>query len=249
MSSDGVEKSNTWVRIASLNTEAIVLSRLIFAADCLGVSAQLSFSAFPLPEVQLNFLCASEQRTSGSERAGWSQGFSVSKEICSSTVPTDKIMNWGWYQCIILHILTHGSRCVVSAWIPVSNYLSASAHWCHSFPVINQSPACQGQVTSRWAWLVLNWAPSPILSHGHATMSQQPGATTYQPISSLSTHWKLWSLSDHWNWTIITSYSILFQMSLFYLHMMMSQIWFFLWAAHYRMRGFWLWKVLVTLFT
>lgn len=83
-----------------------------------------------------------------------------------------KIMNWGWYQCIILHILTHGSRCVVSAWIPVSNYLSASAHWCHSFPVITQSPACQGQVTSRWAWLVLNWALSPILSHSDTTISR-----------------------------------------------------------------------------
>lgn len=63
-----------------------------------------------------------------------------------------KITNWGRYHCFILHILTHGSRCVVSAWIPVGNYLSASAHWCHSFPVITQSPACQGQVTSRWAW-------------------------------------------------------------------------------------------------
>lgn len=132
-----------------------------------------------------------------------------------------EITNWGWYQCIILLILTHGSRCVVSAWIPVSNYLSASAHWCHSFPVINQSPPCQGQVTSRWAWLVLNWALSPILSHGHATISQQPAATAYQHISSLTTHWKLWLVTYHLRWTTITS--ILFQM--LHLHMMISQIW------------------------
>lgn len=84
-----------------------------------------------------------------------------------------KIINRGRYYYIILHILTHGSSCVVSAWIPVSNYLSASAHWCHSFPVITQSPACQGQVTSRWAWLVLNGALSPILSPGDRTASQQ----------------------------------------------------------------------------
>lgn len=117
-----------------------------------------------------------------------------------------KITNWGWYQCIILHILTHGSRCVVSAWIPVSNYLSASAHWCHSFPVINQSPACQGQVTSRWAWLVLNWALSPILSHSHATISQQPAARSHNisayflSVHSLKAIVSIWPLElNHHN--------------------------------------------------
>lgn len=58
----------------------------------------------------------------------------------------------------ILHVLTPGPRCTVSAWIPVSNYLSAS------LPVITRSSMCQGQVTSRWAWLRLNGALSPILS-------------------------------------------------------------------------------------
>lgn len=106
-----------------------------------------------------------------------------------------KIMNWGRYQGIILHILTHGSRCVVSAWIPVSNYLSASAHWCHSFPVITQSPACQGQVTSRWAWLVLNWALSPILSHRDTTISRQ------------TQHMSLWPrcpLTQSYDWYLTT---------------------------------------------
>lgn len=97
-----------------------------------------------------------------------------------------KIINRGRYYYIILHILTHGSRCVVSAWIPVSNYLSASAHWCHSFPVITQSPACQGQVTSRWAWLVLNGALSPILSPGDRTASQQTQHLGLCPSSPFS---------------------------------------------------------------
>ncbi|TNN83977.1 hypothetical protein EYF80_005848 [Liparis tanakae] len=35
------------------------------------------------------------------------------------------------------------------------------------------SPACQGQVTSRWAWLVLNRALSPILFHHDTTISHQ----------------------------------------------------------------------------
>ncbi len=120
-----------------------------------------------------------------------------------------KIMNWGRYQRIILRILTHGSRCVVSAWIPVSNYLSASAHWCHSFPVITQSPACQGQVTSRWAWLVLNWALSSILSHRDTAVSHQPADTTYQPMASPSPHSKLWLVSNLRCWDLITSDSTL----------------------------------------
>lgn len=139
-------------------------------------------------------------------------------------------MNWGRYQCIILHILTHGSRCVVSAWIPVSNYLSASAHWCHSFPVITQSPACQDQVTSRWAWLVLNWALSPILSRSDVTNSHQPGDSTDQPIASLLTQWKLWSASDHWCWTIITGEGVLF----WHHFWMCTWCCVSLWAAHYR---------------
>lgn len=206
-----------------------MLPWLIFPTDCLGVSAPLFFSPFPLPKVLLNFLCASEQGTSGSEGAEWSQAFSVSRLICSSAVLTDKIMNWGRYQCIILHILTHGSRCVVSAWIPVSNYLSASAHWCHSFPVITQSPACQGQVTSRWAWLVLNWALSPILSH-----RDQPASTTYQPMASVSVHSKLLMVSNYWCWTIITTESTSIQSSILYLHMRICRFFFTLWAAHYR---------------
>lgn len=95
-----------------------------------------------------------------------------------------KIMKSGRYCWLILHILTHGSRCVVSAWIPVGNYLSASAHWCHSFPVITQSPACQGQVTSRWAWLVLNWTLPPILPHRDMTIG----------ISRQTQHVSLWPL-------------------------------------------------------
>lgn len=118
-----------------------------------------------------------------------------------------KIMNWHRYQCKILHILTHGSRCVVSAWIPVSNYLSASTHWCHSFPVITQSSVCQGQVTSRWAWLVLNWALSPILLHHDTTIT-----------TSLPVHSKLWLVSNHWCW-IITINVTLFHILLLYLHM------------------------------
>lgn len=58
--------------------EAIVLPWLIFPADCLGVSALALFLPFSAPKAQMNSLLASERRTSGSERAGWSQGFSVS---------------------------------------------------------------------------------------------------------------------------------------------------------------------------
>lgn len=135
-----------------------MLSWLILPADCLGVSALL-----PL---RLHFHCiqhnrisphVSERRTRGIREDGvkW-RIFSLQ---VNSLLWQIKIMNGGQLRRLILHIVTHGSRCVVSAWIPVSNYLSASAHWCHSFPVITQSPACQGQVTSRWAWLVLDWDP------------------------------------------------------------------------------------------
>ena len=135
-------------------------------------------------------------------------------QFYSSDRKKKKIINC--YQCVILHILTHGSRCVVSAWVPVSNYISASAHWCHSFPVITHPPACQGQVTSRWAWLLLNWALTPVLPHGDTTISHQLVDSTYQPMAPLSAHRKLWSASDHWCWIIITSESILFWLRLTY---------------------------------
>lgn len=162
MSSDEVEKSNTWARIASLNTEAIVLPWLIFPTDCLGVSTLLSL---PFHCLKYNWIFSmplsrehQDQRERHKVKDFQSPGWYAALRFWQI-----KITNWGRYHCLILHILTHGSRCVVSAWIPVGNYLSASAHWCHSFPVITQSPACQGQVTSRWAWLVLNWALLPIL--------------------------------------------------------------------------------------
>lgn len=90
VSSGGGEKSNTWARMASLSTEAIVPRWLILPADCLGVSALLSFSPFPPPAAQLNCLRASEERTSRTERAGWSQGFLACGLIRSSAALTDK---------------------------------------------------------------------------------------------------------------------------------------------------------------
>lgn len=144
-----------------------------FPEDCLGVSAQLSFTLVPLPQVQLNFSVPQSREHQDQRERDGVKDFQSPGWYAVLRYWQIKIMNWGRYQCIILHFLTHGSRCVVSAWIPVSNYISASAHWCHSFPVITQSPACQGQVTSRWAWLVLNWALSPILSHCETTISHQ----------------------------------------------------------------------------
>lgn len=44
-----------------------------------------------------------------------------------------------------------GSRCAVSAWIPLRNYPSTEDQWCHSFPVITHNPQRPGQVTCRWA--------------------------------------------------------------------------------------------------
>lgn len=130
-------------------------------------------------------------------------------------------MNDGCYHCLTLHILTHGSRCGVSAWIPVSNYLSASAHWCHSFPVITQSPVCQGQVTSRWVWLVLSWALSPILPYRDMTISRQ--TRHYQPVASLYVYSKWWLLFGAW--TIITSESTS-QTALLFFHMTMCHRFF-----------------------
>lgn len=153
----------------------------------------------------MNFLYASEQRATGSERVQWSQEFSVSGLIRHSTVLTDKNhKSRPVLLYIILHILTHGSRCVVSAWIPVSNYLSASAHWCHSFPVITQSPACQGQVTSRWAWLVLNGALSPILSPGDRTASQQTQHLGLCPSSPFSFSYGQYFTTDNDPLEIVT---------------------------------------------
>lgn len=121
------------------------------------ISTAPSPSAFPLLSVRLNFPPRLWAENMGIREDGvkW-RIFSLQ---VNSLLWQIKIMNGGQHCRLILHIVTHGSRCVVSAWIPVSNYLSASAHWCHSFPVITQSPACQGQVTSRWAWLVLDWDP------------------------------------------------------------------------------------------
>lgn len=143
-----------------------------FPEDCLGVSVLLSFSLFPLPEVQLNFTVPQSREHQDQRERDGVKDFQSLGWYAVLRLWQIKIKNWGRHQSIIHHILTHGSRCVVSAWILVSNYLSASAHWCHSFPVITQSPACQGQVTSRWAWLVLNWDLSSILSHRATTISQ-----------------------------------------------------------------------------
>lgn len=124
------------------------------------ISTAPSPSAFPLPLVRQNF-----------PPRLWAENMGIREDSVkwrifglqvNSLLWQIKIMNGGQHRRLILHIVTHGSRCVVSAWIPVSNYLSASAHWCHSFPVITQSPACQGQVTSRWAWLVPDWDPHSV---------------------------------------------------------------------------------------
>lgn len=120
-----------------------------------------------------------------------------------------KIMKSGRYCWLILHILTHGSRCVVSAWIPVGNYLSASAHWCHFFPVITQSPACQGQVTSRWAWLVLNWTLSPILLHRGMTIKANGLSVPLPKVVVISTAETKTALS-HVN-TIVTCENVSFK--------------------------------------